>query len=128
MPALTVRVRCQQHDRQSGPIQVLQERVAQAMQAPGDDDRVHLAGFDHLHQLIGRQALGDHHDVVRGIEGGPQTLFKLLVTQAKRKTQASGRMHAQIAGRSPVGDLGYVQDRYGSRARNLGPYEAAHHG
>jgi len=36
------RVRDQQHERQSGPIQVLQERVAQAMQGPGDDDRVDL--------------------------------------------------------------------------------------
>ena len=42
-PTRVVRVRDQQHERQSGPIQVLQERIAQAMQGPGDNDRVHLA-------------------------------------------------------------------------------------
>ena len=42
-PTLVIRVGYQQRHRQTRPIELLQDGVGQPMQAPGDDDRVHLA-------------------------------------------------------------------------------------
>ena len=58
------------------------------MQGPGDDEGVHVLGSNELEQLIGGEALGDNDEVVPGFERRSQALFKLLVAQAERYSDA----------------------------------------
>ena len=94
-PALVVGVRDQEHHRQPRLVELLQDRVTQAMQAPGDHHRVGLTRLDYLEELIGRQTLRDHNQVVGGIQRRPQALLQLLVAQAQRQPQSRQLVHAQ---------------------------------
>ena len=87
-PAFIARIGHQQHQRQTGPLELVQQRIRQSVQAPGDQDRVHWLRLDDLEQLVRRQTLSDDDQVLGGLECRSQALLELLVTQTERQSQA----------------------------------------